>query len=118
MSKRSPVGTSHIFDQKITFVRPALPSLSDISGQVGDLLSSGVLTKGHHLHHFEELVAEHLRVKHAVGVSSCTAGLMLTYQALGLEGEAVVPSFTFMATVNALRWCGVQPVFADVNRAP
>src|SRR5438067_3041679 len=99
MSKR-PLGTSPIFDHKINFVRPALPSLSDVSGQVGDLLSSGILTKGHHLRHFEELVAEHLRVKHAVAVSSCTVGLMLTYQALGLEGEAVVPSFTFMATVN------------------
>jgi dTDP-4-amino-4,6-dideoxygalactose transaminase len=60
-------------------------------------------------------VAKHLQVKHAIAVSSCTVGLMLVYQALGLEGDAIVPSFTFMATVSGLRWCGVRPVFADID---
>ena len=64
---------------------------------------------------FEDAVAEHLGVKHAVGVSSCTTGLMLLYQGLGLTGEVVVPSFTFMATVSALVWAGLRPVFAEVD---
>ena len=62
------------------------------------------------------MVAEHLGVKHAVAVSSCTSGLMLTYQAIGLKGDVVVPSFTFMATTGALRWVGLRPIFADVER--
>jgi dTDP-4-amino-4,6-dideoxygalactose transaminase len=41
---------------------------------------------------------------------------MLTYRFLGQEGEVVVPSFTFMATVAAVCWAGLRPVFADVNR--
>jgi dTDP-4-amino-4,6-dideoxygalactose transaminase len=40
---------------------------------------------------------------------------MLVYKALGLSGDVVVPSFTFMATVSALVWCGLRPVFADVQ---
>jgi dTDP-4-amino-4,6-dideoxygalactose transaminase len=40
---------------------------------------------------------------------------MLTYQGLGLTGEVVVPSFTFMATVSAMIWAGLRPVFADVD---
>ena len=39
-------------------------------------------------------MTEHLGVRHAVVVSSCTAGLMLTYRGLGLTGAVVVPSFT------------------------
>jgi len=40
---------------------------------------------------------------------------MLTYKALGLSGNVVVPSFTFMATASSLVWAGLQPVFADVD---
>jgi dTDP-4-amino-4,6-dideoxygalactose transaminase len=118
MSNRPALlGNSPIFDHKINVVRPLLPSYSEISEQVQDILESRMLTKGHHLHVFEERVAEHLGVKHAVAVSSCTTGLMLAYQALGLKGDVVVPSFTFMATVSALVWAGVRPIFADVDRA-
>src|SRR5258708_32220256 len=104
-------------NQKIDFVRPALPTISELTAEIGELLSSGELTKGRHLDSFEQSVAEHLEVKHAIAVSSCTVGLMLVYQALGLEGDVIVPSFTFMATVSALRWCGLRPVFADVDPA-
>jgi dTDP-4-amino-4,6-dideoxygalactose transaminase len=40
---------------------------------------------------------------------------MLTYQALDLDGDVVVPSFTFMATVSSMVWAGLRPVFADVD---
>jgi dTDP-4-amino-4,6-dideoxygalactose transaminase len=96
-------------------VQPVLPELAELSNGVRDILSSGMVTKGRYLRQFEEALQEHLQVKHAVAVSSCTTGLMLTYKALGLKGEVIVPSFTFMATVSALVWCGLRPVFADVD---
>jgi dTDP-4-amino-4,6-dideoxygalactose transaminase len=74
-----------------------------------------MVTTGQYLRTFEAAVAEHLGVKYAVAVSSCTTGLMLAYRALGLTGDVVVPSFTFMATVSALSWAGLRPVFADVD---
>ena len=74
-----------------------------------------MVTKGQYLHAFEAAIAEHLGVRHAIAVSSCTCGLMLVYQGLGLTGDVVVPSFTFMATVGALIWAGLRPVFADVD---
>jgi len=83
---------------------------------IEEILRSGMVTKGRHLAEFEEAVARHLGVKHAAAVSSCTTGLMLTYRGLDLTGEAVVPSFTFMATVSALVWAGLRPAFADVDR--
>jgi dTDP-4-amino-4,6-dideoxygalactose transaminase len=87
-----------------------------MSAEIQSILGSGMVTKGRFLAQFEEAVARHLGVRHAVAVSSCTTGLMLTYQALGLEGEAVVPSFTFMATVGAMAWNRLAPVFTDVDR--
>ncbi len=110
------LGGAPVFSKKINIVRPVLPDLSEMSTSVGEILSTGMVTKGHYLAEFESALARHLGVKHALAVSSCTSGLMLTHKALGLTGEVVVPSFTFMATVGSLVWCGLRPVFADVDR--
>jgi dTDP-4-amino-4,6-dideoxygalactose transaminase len=104
-----------IFHSKLNIVRPLLPAFEDLKSDIEEILASGMVTKGRHLSAFEEAVAKHLRVKHAIAVSSCTLGLMLTYKGLGLTGDVVVPSFTFMATVSSLVWAGLKPVFADVD---
>lgn len=109
------LGGKPVFDQKLPIVRPVLPDLDSMEAGIQSMLSSGMVTKGRYLAQFEQAIADHLGVKYAVGVSSCTSGLMLTYRGLGLTGEVVVPSFTFMATVSALVWCGLRPVYADVN---
>lgn len=103
------------FAQKVPIVQPVLPGFAGLADDVRHILASGTVTKGRYLAQFEEAIAEHLNVRHAVAVSSCTTGLMLTYRALGLSGDVVVPSFTFMATVSALVWAGLHPVFADVD---
>ncbi len=103
------------FSSKVNIVRPVLPDFEDMAGEVQGILRSGMVTKGGHLKAFEQAVREHLGVKHAIGVSSCTSGLMLTYRGLGLTGDVVVPSFTFMATVSALVWSGLRPIYADVD---
>ncbi|HKR02265.1 MAG TPA: DegT/DnrJ/EryC1/StrS family aminotransferase [Pyrinomonadaceae bacterium] len=110
-------GGSPLFENMVRVARPVLPNYEALAPEVRDILASGFLSKGRHLRAFEEALAEHLGVRHAVAVSSGTTGLMLTYRALGLKGEVVVPSFTFMATVSALVWTGARPVFADVNAA-
>lgn len=109
------LGNQAIFSSKVPIVKPALPNMAELSDGVQGIIESGMVTKGRYLRLFEEAVAEHLGVKHAVAVSSCTTGLMLTYQELGITGDVVVPSFTFMATVSALVWAGARPVFADVD---
>jgi dTDP-4-amino-4,6-dideoxygalactose transaminase len=66
---------------------------------------------------FEKLVAEYKGVKHAVAVSSCTAGLHLSCVALNLKAgdEVIVPAMTFCATVNAVIHAGATPVLVDVE---
>jgi len=114
-NKPAILGGQPAFNSKINIVNPLLPEYSIIANDVEELLTTGMLTKGKHLVQFEKEAADQLQVKHAVAVSSCTSGLMLTYQALGLSGEVIVPSFTFMATVSSLVWAGLKPVYVDVD---
>jgi dTDP-4-amino-4,6-dideoxygalactose transaminase len=109
------LGGTPIFTSKVNIVRPVLPAFEDMKADIEEIFSSGMVTKGRHLAAFERAIAEHLGVKNAVAVSSCTLGLMLTYRGLGLTGDVIVPSFTFMATVSSLIWAGLKPVFADVD---
>lgn len=89
---------------------------SDIRA-VLDVLRSGRLALGPKAVEFEQLMAEYVGVKHAVAVSSGTAALHLIVRALGLEpgDEVLVPSFTFAASVNALLYERVTPVFVDIE---
>jgi dTDP-4-amino-4,6-dideoxygalactose transaminase len=109
------LGGTPIFKNKVNIVRPIMPDYTELIDGVKDIVSTGMVTKGKYLRAFEEAIAEHLKVRHVVAVSSCTSGLMLTYKGLGLTGDVVVPSFTFMATVSSLIWSNLRPIFADVN---
>jgi dTDP-4-amino-4,6-dideoxygalactose transaminase len=109
------LGGTPIFKNKVNIVRPVMPDYTELIDGVKDIVSTGMVTKGKYLRAFEEAIAEHLKVRHVVAVSSCTSGLMLTYKGLGLTGDVVVPSFTFMATVSSLIWSNLRPIFADVN---
>jgi perosamine synthetase len=69
------------------------------------------------VHEFEEAFAQLVAVPHAVAVSSCTAALHigLSGSGIGHGDEVVVPSLSFIATANAVRYVGATPVFADVD---
>ena len=75
-------------------------------------ISIGAVTK-----EFEKIFAEALKVKYAVAVSNGTAALHLALMALGLKrgDEVIVPSLTFVATANAVKYTGARPVFADIE---
>jgi perosamine synthetase len=81
------------------------------------VLRSSRLSLGPVTEQFESAVAEYVSVPHAVAVSSGTAGLHLCIRALGIgEGdEVIVPSFTFIAAANAIRYERATPVFVDID---
>lgn len=66
---------------------------------------------------FENRISELLGVKHAVAMCNATVALQLASHALGMKGEVIVPSYTFVATAHALHWQGITPVFADIDPA-
>jgi dTDP-4-amino-4,6-dideoxygalactose transaminase len=83
---------------------------------VAATLRSGWLTMGPRIQEFEAEFAEHLGVKHAIAVNSCTAALHLAYLAAGIGpgDEVIVPSITFVASAAAVRYCGGTPVLAEI----
>jgi dTDP-4-amino-4,6-dideoxygalactose transaminase len=78
---------------------------------------SGWVAQGPRVAEFERGFAEHVQAGHGVAVSSCTTALHLGLHVLGVGpgDEVVVPSFSFIATANAVRYAGATPVFADVD---
>jgi dTDP-4-amino-4,6-dideoxygalactose transaminase len=88
---------------------------SDIEAVV-EVLRSGWLTMGPRTRALEEALAIHLDVRHVVAVSSGTAALHLAFKAAGVGpgDEVIVPAYTFVATANAILYCGAQPRFADI----
>jgi dTDP-4-amino-4,6-dideoxygalactose transaminase len=84
---------------------------------VSAVLQSRWLTMGSQTQRFERAFAEYLGVAHAVAVSNATAGLHLANLALGVGvgDEVILPSLTFVATSNAVEYCGAKPVYAEIT---
>ena len=84
---------------------------------VSEVLRSGWVAQGPKVAAFESAFANAMQAEHAVAVSSCTTGLHLALLVAGVGpgDEVVVPSFSFIATTNAVVYVGAQPVFADVD---
>ena len=80
-------------------------------------VASGWIAQGPRVAEFEEAFAAAIGTSHAVAVSSCTAALHLALIAMeiGHGDEVIVPSLSFIATANAVRYVGAHPVFADVD---
>ena len=99
----------------VPFFRPALGE-AEIA-EVERCLRSGWLTSGPIAKRFEAAFAEAVGAKHALAVNSCTAALHLAVDALGLQaGQAVlVPTMTFAATAEVVRYRGATPVLVDCD---
>ena len=67
---------------------------------------------------FERLLREYLHGKHAIAVNSGTVALFSSFVALGIKpgDEIILPSFTFVATANAVVAAGGKPVFVDIKK--
>jgi perosamine synthetase len=78
---------------------------------------SGWVTQGPEVAAFEDEFAAAVGAAHACAVSSCTTALHLALLAFGVEpgDEVVTVSHSFVATANAIRYCGATPVFVDVD---
>ena len=89
----------------IPIVNPTLLDWEAVIADFRQAWDSGQVTTGQFTKRFEEEVKRRLQVPHAVMVQSCTAGLMLVLRALDLQGEVIMPAFTWTAT--GMRRCGM-----------
>jgi dTDP-4-amino-4,6-dideoxygalactose transaminase len=104
------------FDEPIYVTRPILPSLDDLRKRLEEVWEAQWLTNSGVQHErLERRIGEYLSVPHVSLFNNGTIGLLAAVQGLGLTGEVITTPFTFPATPHALNWCGVTPVFCDID---
>lgn len=111
-------GAPPAFEQPLHVGRPNIGNREVFLAYVNQVLDNQWLTNhGPLVQAFEQRIAARLGVKHCVAMCNGTIALEIAIRALGLTGEVIVPSWTFIATAHALSWQGITPVFADIDPA-
>jgi dTDP-4-amino-4,6-dideoxygalactose transaminase len=111
-------GAPPAFAEPVHVGRPNIGNREVFLRHVDRILDNHWLTNnGPMVQEFEARIAQYLGVKHCVAMCNGTIALEIAIRALGLGGEVIVPSWTFVATAHALDWQGITPVFADIDPA-
>lgn len=105
-------------NDKLHVGRPNMGDRESFLKRVNDILDRRWFSNnGPIVQEFEKRIANLLGVKNVVAMCNATAAIEIACHALGLKGEVIVPSYTFIATAHALQWQGITPVFADMDPA-
>lgn len=104
MSKFIPLSVPNLKGKELEYVTKAVET-------------EWVSTGGGYINEFESNIAEYLKVEKAIACQSGTAGIHLALKLSGLEygDEVIVPTLTFIAAVNPVRYLGAEPVFMDCD---
>ncbi len=111
-------GVVTITEQTVRTIPFAKPILGETEKQaVAEVLSGNILVHGPKIKQFESAFANWVKADGAVGVSSCTAALHLSYFYLGVGrgDEVIVPAMTHVATAHAVELVGAKPIFVDAE---
>lgn len=109
-------GGTPTFPEKLHVGRPNIGNREHLLARINDILDRKWLTNnGIYVQEFEQRIAEFVGVKHCIATCNATVALEIAIRAVGLKGEVIVPSFTFIATPHALQWQEITPVFCDID---
>ena len=110
------LGGAPTFDAPIPVGQLYFPSWDRYEQAIRGIFDRGWYTShGPLLIELEQRLPEFYGVKHALPVSNATIGLVITLRSLGITGKVIVPSFTFIASAQAITWAGLQAVPCDVD---
>jgi dTDP-4-amino-4,6-dideoxygalactose transaminase len=110
------LGGTPAFAQFMHVGRPNIGNRERLLARINGMLDRDWLSNnGPLVQELEEKMAGFLGVKHCIAMCNATIALEITARALGLQGEVILPSFTFVASAHALQWQGITPVFCDVD---
>ena len=109
-------GAPPAFPEPLHVGRPNIGSREHFIRLAGEMFDRAWLTNnGPLVQELEARIAAMHGVRHCVAMCNGTIALEIAIRALGLEGEVIIPSYTFVATAHALHWQAITPVFADID---
>ncbi len=109
-------GKPPAFAEKVHVGRPNIGNRSRLLERMNSMLDRNWFTNdGPFVQELERKLAEFVGVRHCVAMCNATVALEIAIRALGLTGEVIIPSFTFIATAHALQWQEITPVFCDID---
>jgi dTDP-4-amino-4,6-dideoxygalactose transaminase len=109
-------GAAPAFSEPLHVGRPNIGDRDQFLRLAGEMFDRRWLSNnGPLVVEFEKRVADYLGVKHCIAMCNGTIALEIAIRALGMTGEVIIPSYTFVATAHALHWQGITPVFADID---
>jgi dTDP-4-amino-4,6-dideoxygalactose transaminase len=116
LSDLASLGGPPAFESPLHVGAPNIGDRERLRERFEDILDRRWLTNGGpYVQAFERRVAEAVGVRHCIATCNGTLALEIAVRALGLTGEVIVPSFTFVATAHALQWQEITPVFCDID---
>lgn len=109
-------GNAPAFVETVHVGRPNVGDRDRLLNRINDMLDRNWFTNnGPYVQEFEKRIQEFVGARHCVAMCNATISLEIAIRALGLTGEVIVPSFTFVATAHALQWQEITPVFCDID---
>jgi len=112
----SILGGQPAFDKTLHVGQPNIGDREQLLARINDMLDRHWLSNnGPLVQELEQKLTAFLGVKHCLVMCNATIALEITPRALGLQGEVILPSFTFVASPHALQWQDITPVFCDVD---
>lgn len=109
-------GAPPAFPAPLHVGRPNLGDRDAFLRAAAEVFDSRWLTNdGPRVRELEGRIAAQLGVDHCVAMANGTIALEIAIRGLGLRGEVIIPSYTFIATAHALHWQAITPVFADID---
>ena len=109
-------GGSPAFTETLHVGRPNIGNRQRLLDRINDMLDRRWLTNnGPYVQEFERKIADMIGVKHCIAMANATIALEIAIRGIGLTGEVIVPSMTFIATAHALQWQEITPVFCDID---
>ena len=111
-------GEAPLFDRVLYVGRPSMAPDAEVHARIQGALDRRWLTNdGPLVQELERRCGERLQVPHCIAVNNATLGLEVALRALDVQGEVLLPAFTFIGTAHAAQWLGLTPVFCDVRDA-
>lgn len=109
-------GAIPMFAEPLHVGRPNIGSKEKFLAEAAAMLDRGWLSNnGPLVQELERRICEYIGVRNCVAMCNGTIALEIATRALGLKGEVIVPSYTFVATAHALQWQEITPIFADID---